>query len=376
MAAAYPKASMMRIGIDAGPAFAGHGGVGQYVRGLLTAFSRLDLPHEWALFIPPGRPAPSFPWVSETNGATWIPHSRWPWASIRKERVDIFHGTNFKVPIRGTRGTVVTIHDLWLCRYPQYSKKFGGERWALARLKRRVWSADRVIAVSHATERDIQEFTGLPLERIRVVYHGVPEGYYPDSDEMAWNMAKQAMRLPDRPFLLFVGGADPRKNHRVVFRALSRASWIVKDFALVLVGSRQARGMDIEETAKSMGLRSGIFAVGAVSQDQLRLLYTHATAFVFPSLYEGFGFPVLEAMTCGAPVITSKTTALPEVAGDAAILIDPHDEGDLLKALEHLLGNEDARRELIAKGLERVKQFTWERTALQTLELYEEVGSL
>ena len=361
----------MRIGIDAGPAVASHGGVGQYVRCLVQALTALKSSHDFRLYAPRSTSIPeNLKEMVKTDAWTSL-----PWWNPRKvgkrDHLDVYHGTNFKCHTAGSAGTVLTIHDLWLCRYPQYSKKLGGERWALRRMKRRVSSVQRVIAVSESTARDVREFLDVPQERIRVVYHGVPVGFYPDQHEPSWLETKQALGLPDGEYLLFVGGADPRKNHRLVFRALSQAPASLKEYPLIAVGARQSRGDDLLETVRSLGIAERVHCVGTVSGRALRVLYSHATAVLFPSIYEGFGFPVLEAMACGAPVLTSNVTALPEVAGDAALLVNPHDETDLLKALSRIVEDRSFRQTLIAKGLKQANRFTWQRTARETLAVYE-----
>ena len=364
----------MRIGIDAGPV-ASQGGVGQYVRCLVQALPALKSSHEFLLYTPPGGSVPEdLKETVKTDAVSWASLPWWnPRTVGKRDRLDVYHGTNFKCHTTGSAGAVLTIHDLWLCRYPQYSKKLGGERWALRRMKRRASSVQRVIAVSESTARDVREFLDVPQERIRVVYHGVPVGCYPDQHEPSWLETKHALGLPGEAYLLFVGGADPRKNHRLVFRALSQAPASLKAYPLIAVGARQSRGDDLLETARSMGIAGRVHCVGTVSGRALRLLYSHATAFLFPSIHEGFGLPVLEAMACGAPVITSNATALPEVAGDAALLVNPHDETEFLKALLRIVEDRSFRQTLIAKGLKQANRFTWQRTARETLAVYEEL---
>ena len=365
----------MRVGIDAGPVVASHGGVGLYVRHLIRSLVDRKSRHELRLYTPRGTSLPEdLRDVTKTGAASWAPMRWWNRRTTgKRDQLDVYHGTNFQLHTTGASGTVLTLHDLWLWRYPQYSKKLGGERWALQRLKRRVWSAQRVIAVSQSTARDLQEWLNFPSERIHVVHHGTPVGFYPDHNEPAWIKVKHDLGLPDKAYLLFVGGADPRKNHRLVCHAVSQAPAPLRDYPLIMVGSRQSRGDDLLETARAMGIAERVYCPGTVSRHVLRLLYSHATAFLFPSTYEGFGFPVLEAMACGAPVITSNVTALPEVAGDAAVFIHPHDETDVRKALLRIIEDGSFRRALIAKGLKQANRFTWQRTAEQTLAVYEEL---
>jgi glycosyltransferase involved in cell wall biosynthesis len=181
---------------------------------------------------------------------------------------------------------------------------------------------------------------------------------------------KQRIGLQADRFILFVGGADPRKNHAAVMEAASLIPRHLEGKTLVFVGSPTHPFGSYERTAKSYGLTGDLLYPGRLSQSDLQLLYSHAELFIFPSLYEGFGMPVLEAMACGAPVITSRTTALGEVAGDSAMLVDPQNPRELADSMIHVLENESLRAALTAKGFARVKQYTWSQAAQQTYELY------
>ena len=180
---------------------------------------------------------------------------------------------------------------------------------------------------------------------------------------------KQRIGLTAPQFILFVGGADPRKNHRIFLEAASLVGHQLEARTLLLVGSATHPFGSYEKTAKSYGLQRKCSVQGAC-REELRLLYSYTDLFVFPSLYEGFGMPILEAMACGSPVITSKTTALGEVAGEAAILVDPRDARDLAEAMVRVLESESLRGSLKAEGLVRVKQYSWHLAAAKTLELY------
>jgi glycosyltransferase involved in cell wall biosynthesis len=181
---------------------------------------------------------------------------------------------------------------------------------------------------------------------------------------------KRRIGLTTDRFALFVGGADPRKNHRTLLEAASLIRKSLHGTTLILAGSPTHPFGSYADTAASYGMSALVLCPGRLSREDLQLLYSSADVFVFPSLYEGFGMPILEAMACGAPVITSKTTALGEVAGEAAVLIDPHDARALADAMERVLGSESLRASLKAKGLVRAKHYTWSRAAAQTLELY------
>jgi glycosyltransferase involved in cell wall biosynthesis len=265
---------------------------------------------------------------------------------------------------------VVTIHDLWLERFPQYSTKMLGQRLSSYKTKRTAGNARKIITVSEFSAGELTELYGIPRERIAVIPNGVSEDFGPCRDEKAMALLRQRIGLTSDRFILFVGGADPRKNHRVLLEAAAQVRDRLDGRTLLLVGSPAHPFGSYEETAKTYGLTSHILCPGRLPVDDLRLLYSYADVFVFPSLYEGFGMPVLEAMACEVPVITSRTTALGEVAGEAAVLIDPLDARGLGEALVRVLDDEPLRTALRAKGLDRAKQYTWGQVATQTLELY------
>ncbi|MGH7255735.1 MAG: glycosyltransferase family 4 protein, partial [Nitrospirales bacterium] len=214
---------------------------------------------------------------------------------------------------------------------------------------------------------------GLPRERIAVIPNGVSEEFRPVSGAVHASELRNRLGIPTDRFILFVGGADPRKNHRTLVKAYAERAAALKECSLVLVGDAVHTYGDMRAAAREHRVEDRVVYPGRLPVSDLRLLYSNAAVFVFPSIYEGFGMPVLEAMACGAPVITSNTTALPEVAGDAALLVNPEDANAMADAILRVVEDEAFRESLRAKGLERAKQFTWERTARETLALYREV---
>lgn len=294
---------------------------------------------------------------------------------MQKERhpLHIFHGTNFKAPDYGQHRTVLTIHDVWLTRHPQYSKKLFGQALSSWKLGLRARQVSRVVAVSQFSAREIQEVFHLPSDRIAVIYHGPSPGMFPERNDLKFQEVQARLHIPAGPFVLFVGGAEPRKNHTVLFEAFARFPRLATSLSLVAIGEVQSRGASLIETARTLGIMDSVCCPGYVSSEDLRILYSHAEGFVFPSLYEGFGIPLLDAMACGAPIITGPGSALPEVAGDAAIYVDPHDPEQLGMEIERLVSDRVLQEELRNTGFERVKQFTWERAAQETLALYRDV---
>ena len=273
----------------------------------------------------------------------------------------------------GRCGGVVTIHDLWLDRHPEYSKKLFGQAGASRRSRKTAWNARAIITVSHFSAGEIVALYGVPSERIRVIPNGVSAEFVPVCDETAMGALRKRLGLGAGPYVLFVGGADPRKNHRVLFEAVAQRRRELSRLPLVLVGSATHQFGNFKDTAREFGLEGQVVCAGRLSIQDIRLLYSSARVFVYPSLYEGFGMPVLEAMACGAPVVTSKTTALGEVAGEAAVLVAPQDPAALAAAIVRLSEDEPLRAVMRARGFDRIKRFTWQQAAAMTLSLYREL---
>ena len=359
----------MRVGIDAFPLRQRYGGIGNYVRNLLSALDRLDTTEEFIAYVPPGS-------TSDWNQITCIESKRLV-LSWRKwlDSLDVYHGTNFKLQSSGRRGAVLTIHDLWLDRYPEYSKKLFGQRLSARRTCQRAWQADHLIAVSRYTAREIQDLYGVPEDRISVIYHGVSADFFLDLDEHRFATLRSRINLGSEPYILFVGGADPRKNHKTFFQAYSCHSDLYEKYCIVVVGNPHNRFGTLLGSSQSVNIRHRLVSVESVSTENLRLLYSHASLFVFPSRYEGFGMPLLEAMACGVPIVTSDRTALPEIVGDAAVLVNPDDAEALSHAMRRVLDDPDLQALMKKRGFERAQQFTWKQAAEQTLEVYRKVGA-
>jgi glycosyltransferase involved in cell wall biosynthesis len=365
----------MRVGIDAAPLLGERGGIGWHTYYLLQALVRLKQELELVGYLPAGLLAKDMPagWPG-SGGIRWVEAARWTMAwRARLDGLDLFHGPNYKMRATGRCGGVVTVHDLWLDRHPEYSPKFLGQRLSSERTMRTAWRARMVITVSEFSAREIRALYGLPAERIAVIANGVSDVFRPSRDEAAMQGLRQRLGLPAGGFILFVGGADPRKNHEVLVRAFASRAKAFKEYSLVLVGDVVHRFGDLRQTLAAYGLGSRAVCPGRLGIEELRLLYSSADLFVFPSLYEGFGMPVLEAMACGAPVITSTTTALPEVAGDAALLVDPTDPEALAEAMVQVLYDQTLRASLREKGFKRAREFTWEQAAQKTLAVYRAV---
>ncbi|HET7059368.1 MAG TPA: glycosyltransferase family 1 protein [Nitrospiraceae bacterium] len=368
----------MRIGIDANPLIRNRGGVGWHMYHLLQALVDLKEDLEFVCYVERGslrrHEAEIREQWKDNPALKWIETSR----LMRRWRgtmdgLDLYHGMNFRLRTAGRCGAIVTIHDVWLDRNPHLSPKLFGQRRSFIRTKRMAQRAAKVITVSEHSAGDIVDLYGLPREKIAVIYNGVSQDFRPTSDPVGLTQLQRRLSIPTERFILFAGGADPRKNHQTLLKAYARCAALFPSHSLIMVGDVTHRFGDIRETARTFDVEDRIICPGPLSLEALRLLYAHADVFVFPSLYEGFGMPVLEAMACGTPVITSRTTSLPEVAGDAAVLVNPEDAEELADAIMRVLDDDALQSRLRSKGLERVKQFTWQRAARQTLSVYREV---
>jgi glycosyltransferase involved in cell wall biosynthesis len=317
----------MRVALDTSPLVQTQAGTARYVRGLLAHndYERLS-------------------WGGSRRLATvirdlwWYPHG----LPHEARRVDVLHCPTFRGPVRSTVPVVVTVHDLAVLRHPgtfnQWTRRYS--RFAVPRVAR---AARRLIAVSEFTRGEIVDLLGVPAERIRVIPNAVGEPFVPDGPRT------------EGDYVLAVGTLEPRKNLAAAQKAAQRLAVPLK-----VVGARGWGGVEVDGW------------LGRVSDDELAALYRGARCLVYPSLYEGFGIPVLEAMACGTPVVTSAGGATDEVAGGAAVLVDPHDPAAIAAGIEEA----DARREeLRVHGLERATHFTWEGVAAATRAVYEEAAA-
>ena len=362
----------MRIGLDVSPLLGTRAGVGTYVEQLVKALLSLPPEHVYCLYTP--RPLLG----DDVAALGKYPHARiircpvllMGWRAWW-DRVDIFHGMNYKLRGWGRYGGVVTIHDLALDRIPQRSRKLLGQRRSFLRGRRTALHATHVIAVSQHTATDVAELYGVPRERITVVRNGARADFYPISDKALIEAVKSRCGIHRAGFLLSTGGGHPRKNLTRVIEAFSRVPELRENFNLVIVGEMQRDGQALYDAVERAGIHAAAVFPGHVPVEDLRVLYSSCHAFVFPSLYEGFGMPVLEAMACGAPVVCSNAAALPEVAGDAAILVEPTDAEGIASALRTLLADPSLSQELRRRGRERAKAFSWERSARELLNVYQ-----
>jgi glycosyltransferase involved in cell wall biosynthesis len=292
-----------------------------------------------------------------------------PFAASRS-KVDIIHGPVNVIPLASRLPKVVTIHDLAFLEYPDQYPAL--QRRYLERMTRMsTQRADRVIAVSNYTAQDVSVRLGVPESRVIAVPNGVTEEFRPWQATEELMQFRRANQLPDE-FLLFLGTLQPRKNLTGLIQAYAQLA-PAERIPPYAVGGEGWMYQAIFDEVRRFGLEDDVRFPGYAASDTLPLWYSAATAFVYPSFYEGFGLPVLESMACGTPVVTSNRTSLPEVVGSAGVLIEPDDPESIADGLRQLLHNDDARRRLAGAGLQQARQFTWQRTARETAAVYRDV---
>lgn len=297
-------------------------------------------------------------------------------AAARAEHIDLLHFPYFSAPLVLPTPTVVTVHDVITLILPEYRERLMNRAytWLVALAVRR---AAAIIAVSECCAGDVARVLGIPLDRIRVIGNAVDEGYRPIEDPGRLEAVRARYGLPER-FILYLGGFDVRKNVFGVLRAFARLPLQLRSaYPLAVAGGPRLLGHrlypDPRPLTVQLEIEGSVRFVGEVDEADKPAVYSAATLFVWPSLYEGFGIPVLEAMACGTPTITSNNSALPELAAEAARLVDPRDLGALADAMAELLEDADARAELRRRGLKRASQYSWERVADQTVAVYRSV---
>lgn len=283
----------------------------------------------------------------------------------------VYHATEHLLPLT-LCPAVLTVHDLIFERYPQHHTR-RNMIFLRAALPRFVRAAQAVIAVSQHTKRDIVEFYGADPEKVHVIHEGIDASFAPATEPEIARV--RAAWSPDRPWLLMVGTLEPRKNHAAALHAMRRLRAEGFPHRLLIVGGQGWLFEPIRQLVDNLGLANDVTFTGYVPDDDLPPLYSGADAVLMPSLYEGFGFPLLEAMACGAPVVASNASSLPELAADAALLVPPLDDEALTHSVRLLLTQPALADALRSRGLMRARAFTWARCAAETAALYHAVAA-
>ena len=367
----------LHLGLDGTPLLGLRSGVGQYTSRLLAAL--LQNYPEWSCRLYTNRPldpleealARAQPMLAH------FPHSRWLWMQfvlpqmIRQSGVDLCHFTNAQAPLLPGVPFVLTIHDASLFLYSQYHPRTRllAMRSLLPALARR---AAAIITVSQQAKQELAHVLKIAPAKIFVVHEAAPEHFQPVVDPHQRAALRQKYRLPPR-FLLHVGTLEPRKNLDRLVRALAQVRRYGYPHPLILAGPPGWHMEEFMSRVAAYGMADRVRYLGYVPLVDLPALFSCAELFVYPSLYEGFGLPLVEAMACGTPVLTSNLPTIVEVCGDAAWLVDPYDETALAAGVSDLLADAGRRRDLRQRGLARAAEFSWRRAARETAVVYRRV---
>jgi glycosyltransferase involved in cell wall biosynthesis len=359
------------------------GGSWTYASNLISSITRLPSPHEFIIVANrrfadrlSGDTSRSSNVLVDFDARAKLHRVAWEqWSLpriVRQLGIDIVHSTGNVLPLLPCVPSIVTLHDLQYLEYPEY---FSPTRRIYLRfvVPRSMCRASMIIAISEFTRESLHRMLNISTEKIRVVYEG---GVSLKDRSLQCDEQKVAQKFKlTRPFYLSVGSSLPHKNLPRLIRAFAS---VVTDipYDLVIVGEHSPHEHILQQTINAVGVANvgRVRLLGFISRQDLMCLYHRAEAFVFPSLYEGFGIPVLEAMDCGCPVLASNRTALPEIIGDAGILFDPTNVDDIARSLREIYRDPTVRSSLKEKGLKRAQEFSWQRMAEQTLQLYEELG--
>ena len=371
---------MTTLGFDATPLLGQRSGVGHYTKRLIAAI--MELAPTWDVHLYTNRPLGELD--NGLRGATeidaYLPASRWLWMqlvlprTIRQHRPDLFHYTNSLAPLSQPRPYVVTVHDASLFLYRHYHpwSRIAAMRLLLPTVARR---AAAVIVPTHVARRDLLETLRLSPERVHVIHEAAPDWFERLEDPAQREALRRRYELPEE-FVLCVGTLEPRKNLERLVLALAEVHRRGRRVPLVLVGP-SGWHLDgpggLQDTIRAAGLERHVHYLGYVPTADLPGLLSLATVFAFPSLYEGFGLPAVEAMACGAAILTSRDTAMAEICGDAARLIDPYSVDDIAAGLEELLNDAGLRDCLGLRAQQQARRYSWERAAAETIAVYRQV---
>jgi glycosyltransferase involved in cell wall biosynthesis len=357
-------------------------GIGRYTLELIQAFNDLNSSDDMVLLcaggLGPLKDKVALPWVS-LPGCRLLP-GLLTWGNVvirqavKRYNLQLIHTLSSMPPfllLDPHIRKVVTTHDVFALSIPGYSSQLDTIMYRYW-LPRVLPDMDAIITVSGQSQQDILKYLHPPRERVHIIPYGVRHIFQPFSAAEARAHVTQRLHIT-RPYMLYVGALTRRKNIETALKAFAQVCAAFPDMLFVLAGPQSWQATPIASLVQQLGIAEHIHLTGPLTDDDLPALYNGADLFVFPSLYEGFGLPVLEAMACGTPVITSNVSSLPEVAGNAALLVDPYNVDELAGAIRRILSDPALAADLRAKGLERARQFSWERTAQETLEVYRNI---
>lgn len=376
----------MRIGFDLRPFLREETGVGIYLKNLLFALAGIDQKNEYFLFSAswknrfPGHKIPPFSKLRLYDSRIPVRAlnffwRRWAWPRLDQffgQRLDLTHSaTPLLLPANGKK--IVTVHDLFFMEVPEDAGREAGKvffRQTAEALRR----ADGIITFAQFTRDEIIARFDIDQDKLKVIPHGLDEQFWEEASAPELEKARKKHGLSSS-FLLFVGAQEPRKNLKRLLEALKIVHLHGKKIPLVLVGPKGGDSKTIQSQAEKLGLTPWIKMLGYFPQEELKTIYRLATVFIFPSLCEGFGIPLLEAMASGVPVAASFSSAIPEVCGDAALYFRPEDPKSIAEKIICLLEDSQAREGFREKGKKRARNFSWAKSAAETLRFYQQVAT-
>jgi len=374
----------MKIAIDARVILSRLTGIGRYTFNLIKYLIKIDMVNNYLILVNDTENVPDILGKNirfqvkrvKTKPLSLFEHIEIP-LILKKENVDIYYCPSYMTPIWVPCKFVYSLLDLTHLRYPEYFSPFASIYFrTVVRIALR--NASKVITISENTKKDITFFFGIPEEKIFVTYLA-PLDNFEFSITNTTNTSEILKKFGiTKKFILYNGNKKPHKNIIRLIEAFNKFHKLNKNYILVITGqekkgSRETDFCEIKKKVNNLGLNDYVLYTGYVSDEELFLLYRTASVFVFPSLYEGFGLPPLEAMACGCPVVVSNVASLPEVCGDAAYYVNPYDINDIARGIQTVVNDEKLQKELIEKGLNRVKLFSWEKSARKILKIFEEV---
>lgn len=366
----------MKIGIDA--RMLDWAGVGRYTRELAKGLAQIDKENEYILFSNSENENPVPQAANFTKKVidlpVFSPAGQFAWARLlKKANLDVFHSPHFVFPPIVPCPSVATIHDLIPLVHPEVLPSFVKRFYYRMQNMRATKKATNVIADSSSTKQDIIRILGIAGEKIEVIPLAADKNFEVICSEDSLKEVRSKFNIGKR-FILTLGNSKPHKNWTELIRAFHQLKKEKEvEHHLVLAGKQDPRFPQSKDLVRELKLEKNVRFIEFITEEDLPILYNGASVFVLPSLYEGFGLPVLEAMAGGTPVICSNASSLPEVAGEAALLVKPNSE-DLAKAIFKVLSDEETQKRLIREGRARARKFSWQKTAAKTLEVYKSVG--
>lgn len=364
----------MKIGIDVRTLMnARPSGVSEYTLNLVREMLRLDTENEYRLFYNCFGDCRHLPEFRQANVKiikydypnkvfNYLLAKIFNWPKIDRELgIDVWFMPHLNfIGLSGRTRSIITVHDLSFLKYPEFFSARKNFWHKMVNVKKLLHKFDVIAAVSENTRRDIVELCDVSPDKIKVIYSGVGNEY----TNLSKSQIQNKYNLPDK-FILYLGTIEPRKNVDGIIRAFGA----LRDYKLVIAGEKGWKSKNIYQEWKNSEFKDDIMFLGYVDREDKPYLYNLASVFVYPSFYEGFGLPPLEAMACGCPVVAGYSSSLPEVAGDAALMVDPYNINDIARALEAILTDEELKNSLIERGLKQAKKFSWDKAAREYLTI-------